>query len=462
LPSNSIYATTPIATANGTNLICAVYSAAGALQGSKYSIANTLNSTAYIQLKLTNDGINFWLVNQSSAGNGIYITQIPTVGASTGVAIAGQQSATIAATTYALDAEVINGQLVVLAASSTTAGQCWMTFGLPDASLGINYPYSLTAATAFGTTAATTGSYWPRIMSGGGGLYTGSTPPTGQPTNQPTNGSFTAIFAYDHQNSGATYLGAQKFSASAIIGSALGNLALAANITNTALPVNPGPGSYNINSVGGTDGVPFNQISALPEGNVGVLFNQGVTFGSSLSGGLGAASATGVSSGLPVAFTTLTTGESVSKGDLLTQNAAGNVVYAIDPTLPYAVARPMLQIANAYNTPMLAAATIATGTTGPSAGAYSSSAVLSNGDIGSVYCYGVDVYFTATGLDGAVVVAPVLLATNSSGGQCIIMALSGGGFAVAYDSSISTNSGVFGTFTNMGTATSGWVTVHAK
>ena len=280
-----------LAESNGTTMRASVYSNAGALQGSQYSVADTLNSTTYPQIKLTNDGAQFWLAFQTSANNGVNVAQLPTAGATTGAVVTALGSATLTVKTYAIDAEIINGLLVVLAASSVLLGQYWMAVGLPDASLGISVPYLRTAPAAFGTTAGTTGSNWPRVMSGGAGLYVGTSPPAGQPTNQPTNGDFTAIFCYDQQTTAATFLGVQKIEASAIVG--LANSAVAIANPGNAVSVNAGPGDYVINPVSGTNAKTFTHTSATPAGSLGTIYNAGVLLGS-ISGSSSTAQSTGV------------------------------------------------------------------------------------------------------------------------------------------------------------------------
>lgn len=290
-----------IAEGNGTNLKCASYSNAGALQGSVYSTADTLNSATYPQVKLATDGAQFWLAYFGSAANGLNVVQIPTADATTGKATTGMSSATLAATTYALDAEIINGMLVALAASSATSGQYYMTVGLPDASLGISAPYLKTAATAFGSAASTTGSNMPRVLSGGGGLYTGTGAPTNYPSNPAQCGDWTAIFSYDQQNTAATYIGILKFEASAIIG--VSQAAVAVNNAGTTVTINSGPGAFLCNILSGTQGVVFNHSQGLVAGGIGTLFAVGVILTSSvLSGSGSSAGLFGVANVTPAGF----------------------------------------------------------------------------------------------------------------------------------------------------------------
>jgi len=261
-----------IAEANGTNLIAAVYSDAGARQGSVYSVGDTFNSTTFPQVKLTNDGVRFVLAWFSSAGDGVYVITFATTGVA-GSAASGIASSAVAGATSALDAEVINGQLVVLAASTTTDGQVWFVVGLPDANIGVTVPYLRNDTTAtIGSSAATTGSNWPRVLSGGGGLYQAASPPANQPVVPSTNGDFTAIFVYDHQNSASTYVAIQKFEASAVMG-----VALQAKAQDSAsVLVNPGQGEYVTNAVGGTPGTAFNNLVTTPAGTAGVFYNGGI------------------------------------------------------------------------------------------------------------------------------------------------------------------------------------------
>jgi hypothetical protein len=269
-----------ISTQNGTNTLCSVYNVAGALQGSQFSTANTLNSLTYPQSSLTNDGTQFWLSYFGSVSNGLNVAQIPVAGASSGKLATGFSSATLSATTYALDTDIINGMLVALAASSLTAGQYWLSIGLPDASLGVSSPYLRTGATAFGTVATTTGCNWPRLMSGGGGLYIGTGAPT-NPANLAQCGDFTAIMVYDHQSTAATYLGIVKIESASIVGISLSNTA--AGNQGSPVAANPGPGAYPANTIAGTQGVTFNHALATISGEAGTLFAGGIEFYSPLS-----------------------------------------------------------------------------------------------------------------------------------------------------------------------------------
>jgi hypothetical protein len=262
-----------LAEANGTNLVAGVFSNAGAQQGSTYTVGNTLASTTYPQTKLTNDGSSFWLAWFSSVANGLYAISFSAAGVA-GVAASALGGATLNASTFALDAIVMNGLLVALAASSTTGGQYLMTVGLPDASQGIAAPYLRMVPTSFGTSAGTTGSRAPRLLGGGDGLYSGSNPPAGQPSVAPTNGDFTVILAYDQQSTAATFLGIQKVETTAIVGVALAGIT-AGNPGSTVL-VNPGQGEYPANAIAGTAGTGFNHLVGHPQGAAGRLYPDGV------------------------------------------------------------------------------------------------------------------------------------------------------------------------------------------
>lgn len=262
-----------LATGNGTNLVTGVFSEAGAQQGSTYSVGNTLNTVNYPQTKLTNDGLQFWLVWQSNVVAGVNIIPIATSGAS-GVAATGLGAASITTSAYAIDAAIINNQAVVLAAANGTAGQFVIAIGLPDASLGSYAPYVRTAAFALGTAAATTGSAGPRLMSGGGGLYSGANPPNGQPSPVPGCGDFTFIAVYDQQNVAATFMAIQKLEASGIIG--ICQRAFVINNPGGEVDINPGEGEYPTLLIAGTYGTTFNHLSANPVGTAGALYQRGV------------------------------------------------------------------------------------------------------------------------------------------------------------------------------------------
>jgi hypothetical protein len=270
-----------IAVANGANLIAAVMSLTGAIQGTPYSVGNTLNATTYPQVKLCNDGTKFWLTWFSSVSNGLYTIALAISGVS-GPSASALGSSTLAASTFSLDAEVVNGLLVFIAASTALLGQFYGSIGLPDASLGFVQPYLRTPPTVLGAAAGTTGTFWPRVISSSAGLYQGTNAPASQPTVSPTSGDFTAIFAFDQVNNPQTFLSIQKLEASAIIGLALAPLA--AGNPGTGLLVNPGPGEYVATPLAGTNGTQFNHIGLNPSGTAGALYSDGVGLTGMLNG----------------------------------------------------------------------------------------------------------------------------------------------------------------------------------
>lgn len=280
-----------IADANASNLVCGVYTNGGTVQGTPFSVGNTNNSVAFPQIKLMNDGVGYWLAYFSSAGNGVYVVPISAVGV-IGVAASGLGASTLSANTYGMDAEIVNGLIVVLAASSLALGQYWMTIGLPDASLGVSSPYLRVTPTVFGTAAATTGSKGPRVISGGAGLYLGANPPASTPTNPGTCGDFTAIFLYDQQNTATTFFGIQKVEATAIIGAAWN--AVPAGAPGSPVSVNPGQGEYVTSFVGGSAGTLFNHLGNIPAGTSGVLYGHGAALSGIAQGVSGAVQQTSV------------------------------------------------------------------------------------------------------------------------------------------------------------------------
>lgn len=320
-----------IAEMNGTNIECGVYNNVGALQGSVYTVGNTLNSATYPQSKLTNDGTQFWLAWFSSVGNGLYTVPIAITGVS-GTAASGLGSATINASTFALDVEIINGIMVVVAAGAGTAGQYWMGVALPDASLGTLAPYLLILPTLIGTAAATSGPRWPRVISGGAGLYTGASAPVGQPGASPVCGDFTAIFVYDQQNTASTFVSIQKIAASAIIGSS--QAAVSIGQSGSSFNVNPGQGEYISNPIGGTPGTPFNHIGGTPSGTAGVLFGTGVALSGMASGVAAAVSTGAVPAGtvMPFSGTTLPFGYLYPFGQLVSRITYAALFAAIGTT----------------------------------------------------------------------------------------------------------------------------------
>lgn len=242
-----------VAAMTGSNMIASVYTQAGVLQGTEYSTPNTLNTLASIQFSLVNDGVQFWLSFISSANAGVSVAKIPVTGTNF-VLTTGLGSATISATTYSLDSAIISGLLTVFAASTLTGGQYWMTVGLPDATLGIGLPYVRTAPTTFGTAAGTTGCNWPKLLA---------------------VGDWVGVFIYDHQTTTSSFFTIQRFESSRIMGVAQNTVAV--GNPGAIVTLNTGPGSYLCNPMFGTPGLQFNQGTIAPFGNVGTLYNNGIS-----------------------------------------------------------------------------------------------------------------------------------------------------------------------------------------
>lgn len=251
---------------DGTNVVAAVYNNAGTIQGSAYTSANTLNSTTYIQQKLTNDGLNFYFCYVQSAG-GLAVIQLTTAGA-VGTSATGLLSSTFTSTS-SIDGSISNNVLVMLQASITTGGQKYVAIELPDSSLGISVPNVVGGPTTIGSAAATTGSYWPTIRA---------------------IGDFTALIVYDQQTTAATLFGMIKFAASSIQGIAQNSVA--AGNPGSSVTVNPGAGSYPLpNGITGTNALAFDHSNVTPPGNKGVVFYQGVSLSNP-----GASSSTSINS----------------------------------------------------------------------------------------------------------------------------------------------------------------------
>lgn len=263
-----------VATTNATNLIAAVFNNAGVQQGSTYTVGNTLSAITHPQFKIVNDAVSqFWLVWLSSVNNGINVIGI-TSGGATGTA-ATAIAPTIIAASSSIDAALINNIIAVFTASTTNGGQFLTTIALPNASLGYLAPSLRLGPVVIGAVAATTGARGPRCIGGGDGMYVGTSPPAGQPVNvPPTNGDFTAILLWDQLNVATTRLGVQKFEASAVVG--IGLTAVANGAPGTIMTINPGPGEYITNPVGGSSGTPFNHLISTPAGTSGVIYQSGV------------------------------------------------------------------------------------------------------------------------------------------------------------------------------------------
>jgi hypothetical protein len=235
---------------DGTNAVAAVYNDAGAAQGSAYTSADTLNSTTYIQFKVTNDGTNFYFAYVQSSG-GLTVVQLTPAGVST-VLASSLISATFTSTS-SIDGMICNNTLVMLRASITNGGQQYVTIGLPDASIGAFYAEVISGPTAVGSAAATTGSYWPTLRA---------------------VGDFTALTVYDQQTTAAVLFGIIKFASSTIQGVAQ-NAVVAGN-PGANVTINPGAGSYPLpNGIAGSSALLFDHSGT--GGNKGSIFSGGVS-----------------------------------------------------------------------------------------------------------------------------------------------------------------------------------------
>ena len=247
-----------ISVANGTNIIAAVYTQAGVIQGSPYSTANTRNVTTFKQTALTNDGANFWLVYaQSATSAGLQVVQIPYTG--TGYLDLNFWSATLTSANapahMTLAATFANNVLTILAASSTTGNQYYGAIGIPNASLDIAEQYSVISPISFGSSAGTAGSYWPSITH---------------------LGDWAVLCLYDQQTTNGLFFTIERLFTSQIMG-------IAQNSVNAGSQGNPitvsvPAGAFPINTLTGNGGQGFNQGAGPILGNGGILYKEGVLF----------------------------------------------------------------------------------------------------------------------------------------------------------------------------------------
>jgi len=255
--------------ANGTNLKAAVYSDAGAQQGSTFTGATTLNSSTFRQVEISSgDGVNFWLAYILSAG-GLQMVQLGTNGTASGMNPAAIATGTFTTTT-AIGMAVANNVAFMLAASSATGGQSYAEIGLADATLGISEAYLIGNPTSIGAAAGTTGAYWPSVRS---------------------VGDFTATLLFDHQSTAAIIFSIVKWAASSIQGVACA--AVAAGSQGT-VNINPGPGSYPTTGQNGTSGLAFDHSQAAIPGNRGTVFAAGAQLSAPATQSAGGPSPTGL------------------------------------------------------------------------------------------------------------------------------------------------------------------------
>jgi hypothetical protein len=237
-----------ISDANGTNLVWAVYSQAGAIQGSAGSKAYTINVTTCIQTKAINDAVGFWIFYAGNTG----IISVVNVSA-TGVLLNSAAPFTLSSGTYSIDAAVSNGTLVVLCCSITTLGQSLTTLYMPDSSIGVNSVSIKSGPSPIGIAAGTTGTFWPKLL------------PLGE---------WVVAALYDQQTVNGLFLIIDRLEQAQIMGVAL--TSVAAGLPGTLVTVDTAPGSFPINALVGTPGQTFNQGTGLPIGNAGILYSNGV------------------------------------------------------------------------------------------------------------------------------------------------------------------------------------------
>ena len=270
-----------VAGAHGTTATSGVYSNAGAVQGTPANITIGGSASVAPKFKVLSDGIQFWFLGLSSPS--IVCSRISTAGVvlATNSSIGGSTATYL---NYNMDAALVNDVIIVLlvpcyghSLSSPTYAS-WLSIGLADASLGVVGPYQRKGITAFGAVNYNgTDCVALGCLSGGGGLYTGTSPPTGHPATPSVVGDYTALFAYDNQGSQGTYFAASKVESTAVVG--VGQPALAQGFSGLAYSVNAGPGSYSANPVAGTNGLYFNNAYSTPSGGIGTIYNDGIDIG---------------------------------------------------------------------------------------------------------------------------------------------------------------------------------------
>lgn len=464
---------------DGTTIKVGVYSNSGALQGGLFSATDSLHSLTSAQVKLVNDGTQFWLAYLGSvAGSGVTVVQIPTSGAGF-VAVSGF-GASVLNSNFAMDAALNNGLLVIFAASTGALGQYWMTIGLPDASLGITTQYQRTAPTLIGNAASTTGSSWPKIVGGRVAFNNGYITP---------NGDWTGIFLFDQASIAATILAIQKMEPSSIIGVMLGVAggtggSLTLGNAGTAISVNGGPGEYPTNRSTGSSGVPFNHVTATLAGAWGVLYPSSISMFDPSRGSAALAAAL-AAQGSTLKFPA---GRfAINVNDVVAIGGPGNEAYSVntidyaktpgtstvlsqtalttDTSATYTKARqPCLvdALGNIYVADVGAGAVLKYSSTGSLLGTGPAFAIggttqtvarmcfLSNGDIAvaSIDSAGINTFVMDPGLS-LVFKNPTQINIASAGSTFDMCALAGGGFVVAYQGA-GANSVDIQIFTNLG------------
>ena len=220
---------------DGTNMLGGVYTNAGAIVGSNFTLANT-TATNLGQFKLLSNGVDtFYALFASSTSNFVF-SAWSTAAAFTNTTIA---AGTSGFNTYVFDAFYEKGRVCVAINNTGLTNPKLAVINAAAASL-------IAAPFVFGTAATAAGS-WVGLCSTG-------------------DWSFACI--YETSNAVGSFIFQGKYQASAILGRATVAAAIGADVTASIKP-----GSYTINPIGGTNGRAFDQTGATtgingPKGNI--------------------------------------------------------------------------------------------------------------------------------------------------------------------------------------------------
>lgn len=229
-----------VSKADGTNVLAFVFDDAGNLQGSGFSAATTIN-TAQNQLKLLNNGTDFWLLWSRSTDSKVCLTKIPITGT-------GYTTTVVTTTTtqydHYFDAFAENGLIVAVSLNGTTSVSpvLWVI------SQATGFLIS-TSATAFGVNAVTANGTKQKVI---------------------PVGDFAFACLYDYSSPVSTNLAVGKYANTAVLGVA--NTSAAAN---TLVSTSQKAGGYAINAVKGSTSKAFDHSATNIIGNKGTIMNYG-------------------------------------------------------------------------------------------------------------------------------------------------------------------------------------------
>lgn len=229
-----------VAKANGTNMLAFVLDNSGNLQGSGFT-AITGATSVQNNLKLLNDGVQFWVLWSRDSDSKVCLTKLPITGT-------GYVTTTVTTTntqySHYIDAFAENGLIVAVSSSNNSVlNQMWVI----SADTGTLVSAS---GTGFGVVASSNSGVNPRVV---------------------PVGDFAFACMYDYGGSAQTNLTLGKYANTAVIGKS--NFSA---VEDALVSVSQKAGGYGINEIKGNPSKAFNHSATNIVGNTGTLMKHGV------------------------------------------------------------------------------------------------------------------------------------------------------------------------------------------